>query len=253
MRGGRPEHAGRRWRPTPDTAIGLTALILAVGGGGYALGAAGNDQVITACVDPANSQPAKIVTTGACDPGQTALSWNQTGPQGPVGATGVQGPAGPPGVVPASTGDATVVALPPKPSLRRKGRFTVSLELPGPGTFQVDGHVRWQRGALSADAPVTCEITRTQPVSQIDRLDTTILKDDPFGVSTIDEGALTTVTAAASTGSQTVVQVATPVVVTFGCTARLSPTRSSVNGRVLFSDWTLTATPVRVSVVKKKG
>ena len=41
---------------------------------------------------------------GHCPGGQTALTWNQTGPagatgpQGPVGATGVQGPQGPAGI-----------------------------------------------------------------------------------------------------------------------------------------------------------
>lgn len=37
-----------------------------------------------------------------CNTGETAISWNQTGPQGPVGATGPQGPQGPTG--PAGTG-----------------------------------------------------------------------------------------------------------------------------------------------------
>jgi hypothetical protein len=34
---------------------------------------------------------------GRCPKGQTALSWNQTGPQGPAGATGPAGPVGPAG------------------------------------------------------------------------------------------------------------------------------------------------------------
>jgi hypothetical protein len=38
-----------------------------------------------------------------CATNETAITWNQTGPQGPVGPTGPQGPAGANGAVPASS------------------------------------------------------------------------------------------------------------------------------------------------------
>lgn len=240
-----------RWRPTPDTAIALLALTLAAGGGGYALAAATTDQTITACVESGTGIPQKIISSGTCDPGLTALSWNQAGPQGPAGSTGstgTQGPVGPAGKD-APTAPETVVALPPKPTLRSKGRFAVSLELPGPGTYQIDGHVAWTRSGLRADAPVACQISRTQPATVVDKLETKILKDDPFAFSTIDESAVTTVEAPSSSGS--VIAVPVPVKVTFGCTAKLSETSPKVNTRVSFRDWTLAATPVKIYTVQK--
>jgi hypothetical protein len=43
----------------------------------------------------------RLVDRSSCTSSETALTWNQTGPQGPAGAPGPQGPpgiAGPPGV-----------------------------------------------------------------------------------------------------------------------------------------------------------
>ena len=43
----------------------------------------------------------RLVDRASCTSSETALTWNQTGPQGPAGAPGPQGPpgiAGPPGV-----------------------------------------------------------------------------------------------------------------------------------------------------------
>lgn len=243
----------RRWRPNPDTALAVAAIALAAGGGGYALGAGTGEQVITACFDPASpGTPQKIIAGTACDPGQTTLSWNQVGPQGQVGSAGVQGPAGPAGKDALSSASQTVVALPPKPSLRRKGSFTVRLELPQPGTYEIDGHVQWSRSKLKTDAPVVCRLTRTQPAGAIDVLNTTILKDDLFNVGAIDETGLTTVSASSgSDTSGTVIAVPVPVTVSFGCTAQRSATVTNANPAVLFRDWTLSATPVKVSVVAK--
>ncbi len=232
-----------RWRPTPDTALALTALVLAAGGGGYALGA-GSDQVITACFDPAAPQVVQTITSGSCAGGQTALSWNQTGPQG---SQGIQGPAGKDAP---AVSDLTVVALPPKPSLRRRSAFSVSLQLPSPGTYQIDGHVAWSQTKISADVPIDCSIARTQPATVLDTLKTTVLKDDLFNVGAIDESALTTVTAPAPTDPVTgpVAPLAVPVTVTFRCTATTKNAK-----RILFHDWTLSATPVKVSTIQKKA
>jgi len=53
--------------------------------------------------------------TDTCDASETSLSWNQQGPQGPVGTTGPQGPSGPTGPQgpEGATGPAGV-ALPPE-------------------------------------------------------------------------------------------------------------------------------------------
>ena len=228
-------HRTERWRPTPNTAIALTALVLAAGGGGYALAAATGDQVITACLDSASGQPTKIITSGSCDGGQTSLSWNQSGPQG------VQGPVGPSGKDSTADGGLTVVALPPKPSVRRTGQFTASLQLPAPGTYQIDGHVQWSRGVIDADVPIVCLIAREQPATVLDTLNATVLTNDISTTGAIDERALTTVRRPKSKGPVT----ALPVAVTFQCAAKSTYAR-----RILFRGWTLSATPVRVSRVK---
>jgi Collagen triple helix repeat (20 copies) len=86
---------------------GATALVLAAGGGAaYAASASIPDSagVIHGCYKPTGngsvSQLGVIDTAlpgGTCPKGQTALSWNQAGPQGPAGATGPAGPPGPQG------------------------------------------------------------------------------------------------------------------------------------------------------------
>ena len=232
-----------RWRPTPDTALALTALVLAAGGGGYALGA-GGDQVITACVDAANGTPTQIITTGSCPGGQTALSWNQSGPQG---SQGVQGPVGPAGKDAPPTTDKTVVALPPKPTLRRPRTFSVSLQLPGPGTYLIDAHTAWNQGTIGTDVPINCSISRSQPATTLDTLTTKVLKDDLFNTGVLDETAITTVVAPDPiTGP--VAPLPVPVTVTFRCTATTKYAK-----RILFHDWTLTATPASVVTIQKKA
>jgi hypothetical protein len=228
-----------RWRPTPDTAIALTALALAAGGGGYALGAAGSSPTITACIDPANNQPAAIVTTGACAGGQTPISWNQTGPQGPEGPAGKDLTASAP----------SVISLPTALKRVKNARFVVRLELPGPGTYLLEGHVDWTRKSLTLDAPVKCEILRTQPSTVLDTLGLTLDRNGPYS-GEIDENALTTV-AKPVPSSGPVQAIPVPVLVTFQCSARRSPSSTGLNGRVTFRDWTFTATPVKVTSVPK--
>src|SRR2546423_1148129 len=86
--------ARRTWRPGPDTAIALTALVLCAGGVGWAATRDASTQVITACADQAGGT-LHLLTSGSCDPAsQTQVQWNQQGPQG---AQGLAGPQGPPG------------------------------------------------------------------------------------------------------------------------------------------------------------
>ncbi|HEY8644223.1 MAG TPA: hypothetical protein VIO84_15855 [Candidatus Dormibacteraeota bacterium] len=51
--------------------------------------------VINACYGPQGQL--RLLTSGACNPSEHAVSWNEQGAQGPAGATGAQGPAGPAG------------------------------------------------------------------------------------------------------------------------------------------------------------
>jgi hypothetical protein len=79
----------------------LGALILAAG---LAIPDAGG--VIHGCYDKSGALRVIDSATASCSTKETALNWNQTGPQGPAGpigatgpagATGAQGPAGPQG------------------------------------------------------------------------------------------------------------------------------------------------------------
>ena len=65
----------------------------------FALGASGiasadDPTTINACVQ---TRSGNVRIDDTCTPGETALSWNQAGPQGPAGPQGDQGPAGPQG------------------------------------------------------------------------------------------------------------------------------------------------------------
>lgn len=75
-------------------------LVLAVGiGGGYAF-AASKNKTISVCADK-KTGILHLKTRGRCNRGQTRVTWNQVGPQGPQGTPGPQGPqgsAGPQGV-----------------------------------------------------------------------------------------------------------------------------------------------------------
>ncbi len=69
-------------------------LVLAIGiGGGYAL-AASKTKTITVCADKGTGVLHLKTHGGRCKRGQTRVTWNQVGPQGPQG---FQGPAGQPG------------------------------------------------------------------------------------------------------------------------------------------------------------
>ena len=127
--------------------------------------------------------------------------------------------------------------------------FRSRLELPGPGTYEIDGHVQRNHSAPSFDAPVDCRITRDRPGALLDRQTTTILKADIFNVGVIDEGALTTVEAPASSGPG--IALPAPVTVAFTCRAQRPPTSKATNTRIVFHDWTLSATPVKVYTVQK--
>ncbi len=76
-------------RPGPSLAVAAIALLLA--GGGYAL--ASSRGTITVCVHKADHG----LYTGRCAKGDNKLTWNKTGPRGPVGARGQTGATGQPG------------------------------------------------------------------------------------------------------------------------------------------------------------
>jgi hypothetical protein len=86
-----------RFRLSPALAVAVTLLVLALGGVAYATIPDSNG-VIHGCYDSGGN--VKVIDTdktASCPKGYTALSWNQTGTQGPKGDTGPAGPTGPTG------------------------------------------------------------------------------------------------------------------------------------------------------------
>jgi hypothetical protein len=93
--------SGFSWAKQQAKLIVSIAIGLIVGGVGTAIVSAAIPDasgVIHACYR-ANTGAIKIIDTATqtCAANETALSWNQAGPQGPIGATGQTGPQGPAG------------------------------------------------------------------------------------------------------------------------------------------------------------
>ena len=86
-------------RPAALLAFTAVVSVAAAGGVAYATSSSGGG-VIHGCYDARTGALRVIDPGGKCTAGETALSWNQTGPrgdtgrQGPKGATGATGPAG---------------------------------------------------------------------------------------------------------------------------------------------------------------
>jgi hypothetical protein len=79
------------------TAGALAGSVLVLGGAATASSA--SDAVFYACVNKSTRYMRLVNATTKCKTTETKVSWNKTGPQGPVGigGTGPQGPAGPQG------------------------------------------------------------------------------------------------------------------------------------------------------------
>jgi Collagen triple helix repeat (20 copies) len=87
----------RRFR---RVAVAVTAVVLVAIAGAvtYAFAGIGSGGVISGCYKSQNGQLRLIdPATDRCRPSETAISWSQTGPQGPPGPTGPAGPQGPTG------------------------------------------------------------------------------------------------------------------------------------------------------------
>jgi hypothetical protein len=116
-------------------AFALTAVVVVAIAGGvtYAVAGIGDGGVISGCFKSQNGQLRLIdPATDSCRPSETAISWSQSGPQGPPGPTGPAGPQGPTGpqgpAGPAGPQGATGPAGPQGPA--------------GPGTKTISGIVR---------------------------------------------------------------------------------------------------------------
>jgi hypothetical protein len=95
------------------------AAVLAMAGAGVAVAATSGGPVVNGvvqgCYDGGGNLKVLLAGQTSCDKGFTALTWNQTGPQGATGPAGPTGPAGATGAT-GATGPAgpgvTVTSLP---------------------------------------------------------------------------------------------------------------------------------------------
>lgn len=204
---------------TAGAAVGLTAIVYTDAGGAF-----------HGCVAP-NGSLRVVVPGTACKAKETAITWNQTGPQGVPGApgaqgppgelgakgdpgqAGLQGPAGPEGPAgpqgPAGAGGglphafvASQSTLPP-PVFLAQGSFTtvVSLDLPA-GSYAITGHAVVTNTASTDAANVTCQILAEGV--QADQASTTITPRPPPSPSNSglrDTVPLTAVVTVASPGA----------------------------------------------------
>ena len=79
--------------------VALVAAVVVAGGAGWGLASAAGvipdtNGVIHACYSSADGKARLVVDASSCKSNETAIQWNQTGPQGPKGDTGAQGPQG---------------------------------------------------------------------------------------------------------------------------------------------------------------
>jgi hypothetical protein len=84
-----------RRRLTFANIVALVALVLAAGGGGYAVGASGSGGIIRACVSQDGTL--HLQQGRRCGRGERSLSWNQRGATGAPGRAGTPGRNGAPG------------------------------------------------------------------------------------------------------------------------------------------------------------
>jgi hypothetical protein len=134
----------------------MLALAIALGGVGYAATTrdSGGSQPINACVEPAGNQLI-YSASGTCSGGQTLITWNQVGPQGPPGAAGVS--------------SSPVIAN----NLAKtfKGHFFISTEIDNPGTYEFEGKVVEQANtsgwSLKKTNTVTCGLYSGVPTSNV--------------------------------------------------------------------------------------
>jgi Collagen triple helix repeat (20 copies) len=95
-------------------AVTAVAVVAIAGGVTYAVADIGGGGVINGCYKSQNGQLRLIdPASDNCLPSETAISWSQTGPQGPAGLPGPAGPAGPQG--PAGPPGPTGATGPPGP------------------------------------------------------------------------------------------------------------------------------------------
>jgi hypothetical protein len=134
----------RMWVP-----LGVACVLAAIAAIGHAMipDAGG---VIHGCY--ANNGQLRVIDESGgetCKSNETALFWNQTGPQGPQGTPGQQGPQGPPAI-----GDAYHTKGPRVDFPASQSTEIVRLENVPAGNYFVTAHI----SVLNEDSAVTCSL-----------------------------------------------------------------------------------------------
>src|SRR2546426_104166 len=85
-----------RHRPSTGTVLGLTALVVAIGGVAFAA-IPDSGGTIHGCYSNSNGNLRIVESSAGCRSNENAISWNQQGPSGSPGEPGALGPTGPTG------------------------------------------------------------------------------------------------------------------------------------------------------------
>jgi hypothetical protein len=244
----RSRKVGSAWRPGPDTAIALVALVLAAGGVSWAVTRAAAPAVITACTSPSSGNIMMLSSTGSCTAGATTVQWNQQGPTGPQGVPGLIGPKGPAG----QNASQPILAY---AHTTRYYRFAVDYNFTATGTYLVDGtvtervntanwsHATYQRFGVPG---ITCYLLAGQYPSQLTALDQEPQSWAYFG-GTINRYYPLTVDGPYGAGADVKVP-SLPYLARFQCRGTVSKngkvTRYANLPNTAFVDPTITAQPV---------
>jgi hypothetical protein len=112
------------WQPRASTVAVALALAFGAAGVGWAATRGAAPGVISACANADNVL--SLSTSGGCPSGQTLVTWNAVGPQGPPGQQGA------PGVRSGPTALGFV-------RHQYNGAFTIAAALTNPGSYVVSG------------------------------------------------------------------------------------------------------------------
>ena len=141
--------------------LGLISGAAAVLAGGVAYATIPDSQgVIHGCYTPNPTGQLRVIDTDkgqTCKTGEQALSWNQTGPQGPSGAQGPSGPAGPPGTAgPTSLTRGFALGVPESPGVTV--RHTVTANEAGLTIITAYFHLTDADGTTGGATTVECDL-----------------------------------------------------------------------------------------------